>query len=459
MSYSHPYKPNPDRHDPGHPYAPGGTGNSSASRSFEDRVDEFSRRVEEKVSDLDQRVEEWSRRADERYAENRGAGSRKSRRGRGSAPAGESLDDLVDRLVDFGTNLGSGILGTISDALSSAGRGHRSEELTFPVWRKRAERRLRGDIQIGGMVLAVVGGILTFSFGVAGLVMLALTFAGPTALSLSAKSYAVIPMLMAVFLAVTTGFGVMTGMGIRLYRYYLRLSSYLRASHDWTEDIPALARATGCQPAQVSRDLTKAAGDGKLPGVFLSSDRNTVYFREEDFLQAQQGRAGTAAAGQQAAEDAGDAAGTMTPAEQFQHHGRAFLEYLSSCRGKLDDAADEELVRMDRTCGAILDFIRDHPEQLGRMRRFSDYYLPTTRKLLDTALNLGPVEAENARTIRRDITGILHTLNTAYLKLYDTLLQDISLDVSTEIDTLESMLRQDGLAGGFDSDFGAAAPK
>ena len=88
------------------------------------------------------------------------------------------------------------------------------------------------------------------------------------------------------------------------------------------------------------------------------------------------------------------------------------------------------------------------------MRRFGEYYLPTTRKLLDTALGLGGTETENARTIRRDITGILHTLNTAYVKLYDTLLEEVSLDVSTEIDTLETMLRQDGLTHDFASDFG-----
>ena len=50
--------------------------------------------------------------------------------------------------------------------------------------------------------------------------------------------------------------------------------------------------------------------------------------------------------------------------------------------------------------------------------------------------------------------GILHTLNTAYEKLYDTLLQDVSLDVSTEIDTLEAMLNQDGLTHDFEADFG-----
>ena len=62
-------------------------------------------------------------------------------------------------------------------------------------------------------------------------------------------------------------------------------------------------------------------------------------------------------------------------------------------------------------------------------------------------------DTANAAEIRRDITGILHTLNQAYEKLYDTLLQDVSMDVSTEIDTLEAMLRQDGLTHDFEADF------
>ena len=69
------------------------------------------------------------------------------------------------------------------------------------------------------------------------------------------------------------------------------------------------------------------------------------------------------------------------------------------------------------------------------------------------AQGLGDTDTANAAEIRRDITGILHTLNQAYAKLYDTLLQDVSMDVSTEIDTLETMLRQDGLTHDFESDF------
>ena len=140
-------------------------------------------------------------------------------------------------------------------------------------------------------------------------------------------------------------------------------------------------------------------------------------------------------------------------AEIFRREGAEFLEYLRRSTGKLGAGTDEELAQMRRTCAAILGFVNNHPEQMPRVRRFREYYLPTTRKLLDTAQGLGEAEVQHAQEIRRDITGILHTLNEAYSKLYDVLLQDVSLDVSTEIDTLETMLRQDGLTHDFEADF------
>ena len=57
-------------------------------------------------------------------------------------------------------------------------------------------------------------------------------------------------------------------------------------------------------------------------------------------------------------------------------------------------------------------------------------------------------QGENAANIRRDIAGILHTLNQAYRNLYDTLLGDAALDVSSEIAALQGMLANDGLTGG-----------
>ena len=66
-----------------------------------------------------------------------------------------------------------------------------------------------------------------------------------------------------------------------------------------------------------------------------------------------------------------------------------FLNYLKVCRGKLGTDADEELAAMQKTCASIMGFVHNHPEQLNRVRRFREYYLPTTRKLLDTVAGPG----------------------------------------------------------------------
>ena len=67
--------------------------------------------------------------------------------------------------------------------------------------------------------------------------------------------------------------------------------------------------------------------------------------------------------------------------------------------------------------------------------------------LLHTYNDVQGQQGENAETIRRDIAGILHTLNQAYSNLYDNLLSDVAMDVSSEIAALQGMLANDGLTG------------
>ena len=108
----------------------------------------------------------------------------------------------------------------------------------------------------------------------------------------------------------------------------------------------------------------------------------------------------------------------------------------------------EELDHMQTTTTAICDWLEAHPESLPKARRFAEYYIPTTLKLLHTYNDVQGQQGENAETIRRDIAGILHTLNQAYDTLYDTLLSDVAMDVSSEIAALQGMLASDGLTGG-----------
>ena len=253
-----------------------------------------------------------------------------------------------------------------------------------------------------------------------------------------------IPILFGVFTPVTLGFLFMAVAGMKRLTYFSRLRKLLRAANDWVCDLPSLARKAQIKQEKAYDTVARAVGNGDLPNAAINDDFSTLYL--DDSLMP-------VAAKPAAAPRAAEPETPLSDAERSRREGVDFLNYLKRCQDKLGAQADEELMQMQKTCASILGFVHNHPEQLNRVRRFREYYLPTTRKLLDTAQGLGETDTANAAEIRRDITGILHTLNQAYEKLYDTLLQDVSMDVSTEIDTLEAMLRQDGLTHDFEADF------
>ena len=359
------------------------------------------------------------------------------------------LDSAVNGIVQAGAEIGSEVLGGLAGAIQSVGdairnRGVENKSVPFTVWRQRMDRQLKSKEQDGYLGMAVSGWIFAGGFGIAALVMFILAMVGPETLYMQPENHVVFPILTACFTPVAVGFGIMGAAGVRLWGRYNRLRSYLRAARGWVCEISALARDAMQPQDRVREELQRAIARGEIPGALVSPDGNMLYLDDTRYTPAEPEKP------QPAAEQP-----PLNEAESLRREGVDFLNYLRACRGRLGESADEELAAMQKTCGAILGFAHNHPDQQPRLRRFREYYLPTTRKLLDTALGLGDAKAAEADKIRGEITGILHTLNLAYTKLYETLLQDVSLDVSTEIDTLETMLRQDGLTHDFRQGFGA----
>ena len=356
------------------------------------------------------------------------------------------LGDLLDNAVQFGTGVGATVLGSLSDALAQAGdaisaaRGAPPD--SFAAWKRRLDYKLKNCGYSAGIALTAVGWTFTGIFGITALVMGILWGVGPAALGVSDAAFRVFPILFFCSYPAMLGFLYMALAGMRKLFYYSRLRKRLRAARDWQCDLPSLARTALLKQEQVYKDVQKAVADGDFPGAAYSADFSTLYFDDTLYHPVEA----------PAPAESSAPAEPLSEPEQFRCECEAFFAYLQSCRGCLGRDTDAELDAMQKTCRAMLDFVAAHPEQLPQLRRLRDYYLPTTRKLLDTALGLGD-DTGSAADIRRDITAILHTLNLAYTKLYDTLLEDVSLDVSTEIDTLEAMLRQDGLTHDFESDF------
>lgn len=92
--------------------------------------------------------------------------------------------------------------------------------------------------------------------------------------------------------------------------------------------------------------------------------------------------------------------------------------------------------------------LREHPEKRPQMRKFMDYYLPTTVKLVESYADFdrAGVEGENIRIAKAEIEKAMDTINQAFEKLLDDLYRDAAFEAAADAKVLKTVLAQDGLA-------------
>ena len=124
--------------------------------------------------------------------------------------------------------------------------------------------------------------------------------------------------------------------------------------------------------------------------------------------------------------------------------------YLRRLREADEAIEDEEMSqcirRIEAASAGIFSYISEHPEKVSQIRKFMNYYLPTTMKLLDSyqRLDAQKVKGENIQSSLRDIDRILYTVASAFENQLDSLFSEEAMDISTDISVFESMLKQEG---------------
>ena len=242
----------------------------------------------------------------------------------------------------------------------------------------------------------------------------------------------------------TAGFGWMTACGSAWVKAGKQLGQFadLADTTDYHKGLSVrmLADLVHQNRKKMLKKLQKYIRKGWLNG-WLDDETETLYLTAEDYRAAKEKAAAAAVQPQPEKPETGDAPLNLDTA-------RRFAAVLEKEQQLMQDAqAREELAAMHKTTTAICDWLEAHPESQPKTRRFAEYYIPTTLKLLHTYNDVQGQQGENAETIRRDIAGILHTLNQAYENLYNNLLSDVAMDISSEIAALQGMLANDGLTG------------
>ena len=122
--------------------------------------------------------------------------------------------------------------------------------------------------------------------------------------------------------------------------------------------------------------------------------------------------------------------------------GRLYMSIQDpEVRGKIN-----EIMRV--TDKIVQDAIND-PTDIPQIKKFMNYYLPTTIKLLNAydRMSSQGIEGENLDKSMKSINAMLDDAIEAYKKMLDSLFANQALDIETDIDVMNKMLAREGLTG------------
>ena len=133
---------------------------------------------------------------------------------------------------------------------------------------------------------------------------------------------------------------------------------------------------------------------------------------------------------------------------------------------RLNDAIKDEKIsadidRLEALSAKIFAQVRANPDKLPQIRKFMNYYLPTTLKLLNAYDRMGAqgVSGENIGGTMQRVESMMGTIVTAFEKQLDVLFGSEAMDISADITVLENMMKREGLSdeGALHAETGTAA--
>ena len=115
----------------------------------------------------------------------------------------------------------------------------------------------------------------------------------------------------------------------------------------------------------------------------------------------------------------------------------------------IDPEISQKVDHLIEVTSKIFKIVEENPQKEPLIKKFTEYYLPSTSKLLRSysMLEKQGITGKNIDAAKQDIERILDSLTEGYERQLDKLFDSDALDISSDVDVLETMLKQDGLAG------------
>ncbi|MBR2635443.1 MAG: 5-bromo-4-chloroindolyl phosphate hydrolysis family protein, partial [Oscillospiraceae bacterium] len=226
------------------------------------------------------------------------------------------------------------------------------------------------------------------------------------------------------------GYGI-SRIGKRRLRLYQQVIGQKQVAN-----ISDLARAVGKRERFVVRDLKKMIKKGHFPEGHLDDNETMLILTDTAYEQYRTGEANRKLRELKEARIKEDPNGM----EAIMAEGEAWILKIRRANDALPgEEISRKLDQLESVTRKIFSTVEKKPEKLSEIRRFMNYYLPTTVKLVTAyqEFEAQPVQGANIQTTKQEILDILDTVNNAFAALLDSLYEHDALDISSDITVLK----------------------
>lgn len=218
-------------------------------------------------------------------------------------------------------------------------------------------------------------------------------------------------------------------------------------------DIKDIAASMGLKASKVRKDLRRMLQKGFFPHGYFDDSESTLMLTDEvykEYLASKHAIIDTTCK----EIDESELYPEMDPETRAE-----FINMVNEgedCINRLhklnDDIPGEEISQkldvLENLLREIFSSLRKHTEQMNRMQKTMDYYLPTMLKMVEAYKEYDSISnpGEQILNAMKEIEQTLDTINEAFVQLQNNLFRDSVWDVTSDAKVLKTMLKQEGLA-------------
>ncbi len=300
---------------------------------------------------------------------------------------------------------------------------------------------------VSSILYMVFGGIGTFGCGLALFIGGIFSLVG---ISWGAFSYIMLSILFFVF-------AFMIRQGVVEQRRLSRMKRYIALFDDnMYMNIEDLAKHTHKRIPYVLKDIKKMLQLGFFPEGHLDEKETCLMlddatYREYLQIERERKRLALEQASNSTPQTGTSSTGAAPVNQELDTMIREGHEYIRKLH-YLNDIIEDEVIseKMDRTENLLKEIfkrVEETPEQMSKMHKMMNYYLPTTIKLLQAYSEYDDISSPSQDIVsaKAEIEKTVDTINEAFAELLNKLFQTSVFDVTTDAQVLQTMLAKEGL--------------